>query len=282
MKNEEKRSREESKESNCRWNSRERWWKSCKSDKSTANESALESESSGSVNTESQKRSVRSAYTLEKIRKFLQTTKGMKRVKVEDYFPDCELFSSARMLMREKDTNSFSDQEIFRLKKIGQKLNILNDEFEIEWIFIFLVGYLWLVCPCLIFIHSFMSSIRLGTLNINGARDSGKRAMLYELIRQKKYDVMFVQETHSDARNENDWKMEWDGEKILSNKSSWNGGVVVLFQKHFRPISYEVEHVVEGQLLKIRAKNWEVHFGFCEYLCTCSWSWENWFYKEVE
>lgn len=55
-----------------------------------------------------------------------------------------------------------------------------------------------------------MSSIRLGTLNINGARDSGKRAMLYELIRQKKYDVMFVQETHSDAQ----W--EW-----LENGMRW-------------------------------------------------------------
>lgn len=62
----------------------------------------------------------------------------MKGVKVEDYFPDCELFSSARILMREKDTNSFSDQEIFRLKKNVQKfkLKILN-EFK---------SFLWVIC----------------------------------------------------------------------------------------------------------------------------------------
>lgn len=107
------------------------------SDMSNVDESAPESgsESSGSVNSVSQKRSVRSAYTLEKIRKFLQTTKGMKGVKVEDYFPDQELFiNSARVLMKEKGANSFTDQEMFRLKKIVKKLklNILNDEFEIE------------------------------------------------------------------------------------------------------------------------------------------------------
>jgi len=99
-----------------------------------------------------------------------------------------------------------------------------------------------------------MSTLRLGTLNINGARESGKRTMLYELIRQKKYDVMMVQETHSDVKNEREWKMEWDGEVILSHKNSSSGGVAVLFQKHIKPISYEVEHIVEGQLLKVRVK----------------------------
>lgn len=77
--------------------------------------------------------------------------------------------------------------------------------------------------------------------------------MLIELIRQKKYDVMLVQETHNDVQNESDWKMEWDGEVILSHNSSYSGGVAVLFQKHFKPLPYEVEDIVEGQFLKVRA-----------------------------
>jgi len=100
-------------------------------------QSASESggDSSGSANSVYQKRSARSDYTLEKIRKFLQTTKGMKGVRVEDYFPDRELFIySAKMSMKEKGASTFTDQEIYRLKKIVQKLkmNILNDEFETE------------------------------------------------------------------------------------------------------------------------------------------------------
>ncbi len=88
-------------------------------------------ESTDSVSSVSQKRSVRSAYTLDKIKKFLQTTKGMKGVIVEDYFPDRELFiNSSRALM--KEAGAFTEQEVFRLKKIVQKLklNLLNDEFE--------------------------------------------------------------------------------------------------------------------------------------------------------
>lgn len=102
------------------------------SELSNVEESVVDSdgESSDSVSSFSQKRSVRSAYTLEKIKKFLQTTKGMKGVKVEDYFPDRELFiNSTRALMKEA---AFTEQEVFRLKKIVQKLklNLLNDEFE--------------------------------------------------------------------------------------------------------------------------------------------------------
>lgn len=50
---------------------------------------------------------------------------------VEDYFPDRELFiNSSRALM--KEAGAFTEQEVFRLKKIVQKLklNLLNDEFE--------------------------------------------------------------------------------------------------------------------------------------------------------
>ncbi|KAL0152071.1 hypothetical protein M9458_052625, partial [Cirrhinus mrigala] len=79
---------------------------------SNADESAVDSdcESSDFVGSASQKRSVRSAYTLDKIKKFLQTTKFMKGVNVEDYFPDRELFiNSTKALM--KEAGAFTEQE---------------------------------------------------------------------------------------------------------------------------------------------------------------------------
>lgn len=94
----------------------------------------------------------------------------------------------------------------------------------------------------------------MGTLNLNGARDIKKRAMLYNLIKQKKMDVMLVQETHSDGLNENDWLMEWDGLATLSHKNHCSGGLAVLFRKSFKPVSYEIEHVIEGHLMKVTAK----------------------------
>ncbi len=45
--------------------------------------------------------------------------------------------------------------------------------------------YFWLV----------MSEVHLATLNVNGARDVRKRAMIFEVIKQKHIDVAFLQET---------------------------------------------------------------------------------------
>lgn len=103
------------------------------SESSNVEESVMDSdcESSDSVSSASQKRTDRSAYVLDKIKKFLQTMKGMKGVNVEDYLPDRELFiDSTRALM--KEGGAFTEQEVFRLRKIVQKLklNLLNNEFE--------------------------------------------------------------------------------------------------------------------------------------------------------
>ncbi|KAK3567197.1 hypothetical protein QTP86_012676 [Hemibagrus guttatus] len=43
------------------------------------------------------------------------------------------------------------------------------------------------------------------TNNINGTRDQRKRAIVYELVRHKRVDVVFLQETHSDPGNSSDW-----------------------------------------------------------------------------
>jgi len=98
-----------------------------------------------------------------------------------------------------------------------------------------------------------MSAIKVGSLNINGARDIQKRMLLYELINQKNIDVMYVQETHSDCMNAIDWKREWEGEVLLTHMSSNRGGGAVLFSKRFLPVSCQVEEVIAGRLLIIRA-----------------------------
>lgn len=99
-----------------------------------------------------------------------------------------------------------------------------------------------------------MSKFRVATLNLNGARDIKKRALLYEFVKMKGIDVMLVQETHSDEVNELDWKAGWEGDVCLSSLNSVSGGVGILFSKSFLPISYEVQREVEGRLMVIKAK----------------------------
>lgn len=103
------------------------------SDISCPDESAQGSECESSDSSVAVRRSGRIAYTVEKIKIFLQNTKGMKGVKEEDFFPDRQKFlDSAKILMKDTGEGGFTDQEIFRLKKILHKikLNMLNKELE--------------------------------------------------------------------------------------------------------------------------------------------------------
>lgn len=72
-------------------------------------------------------------------------------------------------------------------------------------------------------------------------------------MKYKKCDVVMLQETHSDLKNAADWVEEWDGIPILSHNTSLSGGVAILFSRSFMPHSYQVEEIVKGRLLKVRA-----------------------------
>ena len=99
-----------------------------------------------------------------------------------------------------------------------------------------------------------MDCFRVGSVNVNGAREGKKRASIFETAKIKKVDVLFLQETHSDGGNEADWRREWEGEAILSHGTSLSGGVGFLFSKAFTPVSLEVEHFIEGRLLLVKAR----------------------------
>lgn len=114
-----------------------------------------------------------------------------------------------------------------------------------------------------------MGEINLASLNANGARDFKKRAQVYELMKQKKIDVLFIQETHSDASNAVEWAKEFDGLVILSHYTSLSGGVAVLFSKNFTPYSYNVEEITKGRVLKVKAVFENSSFVFiCAYAPT--------------
>ncbi|KAJ4947763.1 hypothetical protein JOQ06_009796 [Pogonophryne albipinna] len=107
-----------------------------------------------------------------------------------------------------------------------------------------------------------MSDIKLGSLNINGARGDAKRASLFTLLGNKSLNVTFLQETHSTAENESDWRREWGGEGFFSHKRSNSGGVAILFARGFTPFSCTVDEVIPGHLLKINAEFEKVKICF--------------------
>lgn len=78
--------------------------------------------------------------------------------------------------------------------------------------------------------------------------------------------MLFVQETHSDSKNEGDWRREWPGQVFLSHKQSNSAGVGILFSKAFSPQSVELHHVMAGHVLMVKAFYENVKMAFlCVY-----------------
>lgn len=169
---------------------------------------------------------------------------------INEYFPDIKQFvEKTKCFMME---GSFTNKEVYRLKKIVRKLNSeLSNEDNESLIPCFVV-----VCSCgqgFFFFYLTMCHVNVATLNLNGARDMHKRAELFEIFNQKKSYVTLLQETHTGFNNAADWAVEWNGIAVLSHNTSLSGGVAILFAKSFSPHSYQVEEVIKGRLLKVRA-----------------------------
>ena len=109
---------------------------------------------------------------------------------------------------------------------------------------------------------SHMELLRVGSLNMNGGRDRGKQAMLYEIIRLRKTNVIFLQETHSTRDDEVDWGLWWEGDYYLSHGSNTSAGVAVLFSRSLQGVVLSTVEIVKGRALLIKAEIKGIIFAF--------------------
>ena len=99
-----------------------------------------------------------------------------------------------------------------------------------------------------------MRGLRVGSLNINGGRDRLKRALVKEVVQQKKLDVILLQETHSDQDNEIDWGLWWEGSHMLSHGTNLSGGVAILFAPGLDVSILSSKELVGGRALMVKAQ----------------------------
>lgn len=104
-----------------------------------------------------------------------------------------------------------------------------------------------------LFLSFFMESFKIGSININGGRDVRKRMSLNEYIQNKSIDVTFVQETHSDVKNEVEWKMGWRSDLFMSHGTNVSGGVAILFSKTINITTVSVNEIERGRVLAVQA-----------------------------
>lgn len=66
------------------------------------------------------------------------------------------------------------------------------------------------------------------SLNVRGIRSSSKREALFCWLNERKYDVVFLQETYSTIDVESIWKTQWPGKLYFSHGSNHSCGVMIL------------------------------------------------------
>ena len=83
-----------------------------------------------------------------------------------------------------------------------------------------------------------MANIKLGTFNVKGLRNSKKRRKIFNFIHQKQFDIICLQETHSETRDEKYWKSTWGGTIYYAHGNRESRGVAILIKKK-APIIYQ-------------------------------------------
>ena len=94
-------------------------------------------------------------------------------------------------------------------------------------------------------------SITLCTLNTKGLVNKNKRRQIFKYIEDKKYDIIFLQETHTDKLSCETWKNEWEGDAYFSGTKSNKEGVGFLINKLSNIICSNFHELVIGRLITL-------------------------------
>ena len=94
--------------------------------------------------------------------------------------------------------------------------------------------------------------LKLCSLNTRGLRDSKKRMGLFHWLKTHKngeYSFVLLQETHSDASQENKWKQEWGSDIYFSHGVTNARGVAILCPKKTEHTILKVDRDAEGRII---------------------------------
>ena len=92
-------------------------------------------------------------------------------------------------------------------------------------------------------------------ININGINKDNKRKEFYQILNNKKLDIIFVQETHTEAEEIDKIRKGWNGKSIWhSGTNPKNSGVAILFSKSLNIEFLKIEKHQDGKIIKVLAQ----------------------------
>ena len=75
------------------------------------------------------------------------------------------------------------------------------------------------------------SKLRVGTLNCRGLRNKWKRLALFKSLREKKLDVICLQEAHINQNDSYTWERQWGGKLLYNEGTNRSQGELILLSK---------------------------------------------------
>ena len=73
--------------------------------------------------------------------------------------------------------------------------------------------------------------VNIISLNVRGLRDSEKRRAVFNFYRSR-CDILCLQETHSEEKDEVVWNAEWGRKGLFSHWKTNSRGVAIFFKKN--------------------------------------------------
>ena len=112
-----------------------------------------------------------------------------------------------------------------------------------------------------------MTSCTFVSLNVRGLGDRTKRHAVFKWLEKHRYDVVFLQETHTTASVETVWNKEWKGASFFSHGSSSSRGCCILIRNG---VDFKVQTVVadnDGRYILLRCFINDDYFSLVNVYC---------------
>ena len=97
-------------------------------------------------------------------------------------------------------------------------------------------------------------NLRICSLNANGMRDHSKRAQLFTWLKIKKFDIVFLQETHCKSYSDSKlWEKKWGGSCFWSFDGSRSRGTCIIFREDLPFTKQRFYYDAVGRLVLVDA-----------------------------
>ena len=106
-----------------------------------------------------------------------------------------------------------------------------------------------------------MANIKIGTFNVRGLREGYKRRKIFQHLYERQFDLICLQETHSEKADEKSWRTEWRGKIHYSHGDRNSRGTAILIRKNAPVTINQVVRDKEGRFIGCEVFHEESHFN---------------------